>query len=76
MSAPSWAAYTALLNQAQGTNLGFINAVVYPLSMKVRAAEGTAQDATNASTAARHEFESAKSTVSGTAMSLPSDNAP
>ena len=32
MSAPSWAAYTALLNQAQGTNLGFINPALYPLS--------------------------------------------
>lgn len=32
MSAPSWAAYAALLNQAQGTNLGFLNPAIYPLS--------------------------------------------
>jgi len=41
--------------------------VVYPLSMKVDAAERTAQGATSASTAARHEYEAAKSTVSGKA---------
>lgn len=32
MAAPAWAAYTALLNQAQGTNLGFLNPLLYPLS--------------------------------------------
>jgi len=32
MSAPAWAAYTALLNQAQGSNLGFLNPLLYPLS--------------------------------------------
>ncbi|MGH7813641.1 MAG: Ig-like domain-containing protein [Candidatus Binataceae bacterium] len=32
MSAPAWAAYTALLNEADGTNLGFANPVLYPLA--------------------------------------------
>jgi len=32
MTAPLWAAFTALLNQAHGSNLGFINPQVYPLS--------------------------------------------
>lgn len=31
-SAPIWAAFAALLNQAQGTNLGFFNATVYPFA--------------------------------------------
>ena len=30
-SAPMWAAFAALLNQAQGQNLGFLNAAMYPL---------------------------------------------
>ncbi|MDS4041860.1 MAG: protease pro-enzyme activation domain-containing protein [Candidatus Competibacter sp.] len=32
MAAPAWAAYTALLNQAQGSNLGFLNPLLYPLA--------------------------------------------
>jgi len=32
MSAPEWAAFTALLNQAQGHNLGFLNPLIYPFS--------------------------------------------
>ncbi len=32
MSTPAWAAFTALLNQAQGKNLGFINPLIYPLA--------------------------------------------
>ena len=32
MTAPAWAAYTALLNQALGTPLGFLNPQLYPLS--------------------------------------------
>jgi hypothetical protein len=32
MAAPAWAAYTALLNQAQGSNLGFVNPQLYPLA--------------------------------------------
>ena len=32
MSAPAWPPYTALLNQAQGTILGFLNPLLYPLS--------------------------------------------
>jgi hypothetical protein len=31
-AAPEWAAYVALLNQAQGSNLGFLNPLVYPLA--------------------------------------------
>jgi len=31
MAAPAWAAYAALLNQAHGTNLGFLNPGLYPL---------------------------------------------
>ena len=31
-AAPQWAAFTALLNQAQGTNLGFLNPLIYPLA--------------------------------------------
>ena len=30
-SAPSWAAFAAMLNQAQGSRLGFLNALFYPL---------------------------------------------
>jgi kumamolisin len=30
-SAPSWAAFVAMLNQAQGSRLGFLNALFYPL---------------------------------------------
>ena len=32
MGAPAWAAYTAMLNQAQGTNLGLLNPLLYPLA--------------------------------------------
>ena len=32
MAAPAWAAYTALLNQAQGSNLGFLNPLLYPFA--------------------------------------------
>lgn len=32
MAAPAWAAFMAQLNQAQGTNLGFLNPQIYPLS--------------------------------------------
>jgi len=31
-AAPMWAAFTALLNQAQGQNLGFLNPLLYPLA--------------------------------------------
>jgi len=31
-SAPSWAAFTALLNHLSGKNLGFLNPLIYPLS--------------------------------------------
>jgi len=31
-STPMWAAFAALLNQAQGTNLGFLNPQLYPLA--------------------------------------------
>ncbi len=31
-SAPSWAAFAAMLNQAQGSNLGFLNSALYPLA--------------------------------------------
>src|SRR5271154_5547729 len=31
-SAPSWAAFTALLNHLSGKNLGFLNPIIYPLS--------------------------------------------
>ena len=31
-SAPSWAAFAAMLNQAQGSNLGFLNPLIYPLA--------------------------------------------
>jgi kumamolisin len=31
-AAPVWAAFTALLNEAQGENLGFLNPLIYPLS--------------------------------------------
>ncbi len=31
-STPSWAAYVALLNQAQGSKLGFLNPLIYPLA--------------------------------------------
>ncbi|MDD2768979.1 MAG: protease pro-enzyme activation domain-containing protein, partial [Methylococcus sp.] len=31
-SAPAWAGMTALLNQSQGYNLGFLNPAIYPLS--------------------------------------------
>jgi len=31
-SAPSWAAFAAKLNQAQGSNLGFLNPLIYPLA--------------------------------------------
>lgn len=32
VSAPIWAAFTALLNEAQGQNLGFLNPLIYPLA--------------------------------------------
>ncbi len=32
LAAPEWAAVAALLNQAQGRNLGFLNPLIYPLS--------------------------------------------
>ena len=32
LAAPAWAAFTALLNQAHGSNLGFVNPAFYPLS--------------------------------------------
>ncbi|HTW87943.1 MAG TPA: protease pro-enzyme activation domain-containing protein [Candidatus Binataceae bacterium] len=32
LAAPTWAAFTALLNQAQGSNLGFLNPLLYALS--------------------------------------------
>jgi hypothetical protein len=32
MAAPEWAAFTALLNQSHGSNFGFMNAALYPLS--------------------------------------------
>jgi kumamolisin len=31
-AAPTWAAFTALLNQTQGFNLGFLNPLMYPLA--------------------------------------------
>ena len=31
-SAPSWAAFAAKLNQTQGSNLGFLNPLIYPLA--------------------------------------------
>lgn len=31
-AAPLWAAFTAILNQAQGQNLGFLNPLLYPLA--------------------------------------------
>ncbi len=32
LTAPLWAAYTALINQAVGSNLGFLNPLLYPLA--------------------------------------------
>lgn len=32
LAAPIWAAFTALLNQARGQNLGFLNPLIYPLA--------------------------------------------
>src|SRR5262249_13171730 len=32
MAAPMWAAFTALLNQAHGSNFGFMNTHLYPLA--------------------------------------------
>lgn len=32
VAAPIWAAFTAVLNQAQGANLGFLNPLIYPLA--------------------------------------------
>jgi kumamolisin len=32
LSAPVWAGFTALLNQSRGSNLGFLNPVIYPLA--------------------------------------------
>ena len=32
VAAPRWAAYVALLNQSQGSNLGFLNQAIYPLA--------------------------------------------
>ena len=31
-AAPLWAAFAAMLNQAQGSNLGFLNPQLYPLA--------------------------------------------
>ena len=31
MAAPQWAAYAAILNEAVGHNIGFLNPVLYPL---------------------------------------------
>lgn len=31
-TAPAWAAFAALLNQAQGSNLGFLNPLIYPFA--------------------------------------------
>ena len=31
-STPTWAVYAALLNQSQGTNLGFLNPLIYPFA--------------------------------------------
>ena len=32
LAAPAWAAFTAMLNQSQGSNLGFLNPLIYPLA--------------------------------------------
>ncbi len=32
LAAPEWAAFAALLNQGQGTNLGFLNPLIYPFA--------------------------------------------
>jgi kumamolisin len=32
VAAPIWAAFTALLNEAQGQNIGFLNPLIYPLA--------------------------------------------
>ena len=32
VAAPEWAAFTAILNQAQGKRLGFLNPLLYPLA--------------------------------------------
>jgi subtilase family serine protease len=32
VAAPVWAAFAALLNQAQGTKLGFLNPLLYPFA--------------------------------------------
>lgn len=34
IAAPLWAAFTALMNQAQGSNLGFLDPLIYPLAKK------------------------------------------
>jgi Tfp pilus assembly protein PilO len=46
-------------------NVAVYAAVVYPLSLKVSAADRTAQAAANAALTARREYESAKNTVAG-----------
>src|SRR5262249_57340629 len=32
VAAPIWAAFTAVLNEAQGANLGFLNSLIYPFA--------------------------------------------
>ena len=32
MATPTWAAFVAILNQQQGSNLGFLNPLLYPLA--------------------------------------------
>jgi Pro-kumamolisin, activation domain/Bacterial Ig-like domain (group 1) len=49
VAAPEWAAFTAILNQAQGTRLGFLNPLLYPL-----AASGGFHDAASMSSDFAH----------------------
>ena len=49
VAAPEWAAFTAILNQAQGKRLGFLNPLLYPL-----AASGSFHDAASMSSDFAH----------------------
>jgi Tfp pilus assembly protein PilO len=46
-------------------NVGVFAAIVYPLSLKVSAADQTSKAASVAALSARHDYESAKNTVTG-----------
>jgi uncharacterized protein YecT (DUF1311 family) len=52
---------------ALAVNVGVFAAVVYPLSLKVSAADQTSRAASTAAMAARRDFDSAKNTVTGKA---------